>query len=156
MEGCLKETLRLRPPIMTMMRMARSPQVRAPPSSTGVPRRKYTLGRFTHTSDVIANPPRRRPVTPSQSATKSASPRPSTTAWGTPGTRGWTSSPTATSTTIQPQGRSLPTYHLELVRGGKKASFKCFYARIWRGVPVAVVALRPPPLHRGELCLRPD
>lgn len=27
MERCLKETLRLRPPIMTMMRMARSPQV---------------------------------------------------------------------------------------------------------------------------------
>lgn len=34
LERCLKETLRLRPPIMTMMRMARSPQVRAPPSSS--------------------------------------------------------------------------------------------------------------------------
>lgn len=30
LERCLKETLRLRPPIMTMMRMARTPQVRAP------------------------------------------------------------------------------------------------------------------------------
>lgn len=40
LECCLKETLRLRPPIMTMMRMARSPQVRAPPSSSKlVPRR---------------------------------------------------------------------------------------------------------------------
>ncbi|XP_003969409.2 lanosterol 14-alpha demethylase [Takifugu rubripes] len=29
LEGCLKETLRLRPPIMTMMRMARSPQTAA-------------------------------------------------------------------------------------------------------------------------------
>lgn len=29
LERCLKETLRLRPPIMTMMRMARSPQVKA-------------------------------------------------------------------------------------------------------------------------------
>lgn len=34
LERCLKETLRLRPPIMTMMRMARSPQVRAPPPSS--------------------------------------------------------------------------------------------------------------------------
>lgn len=66
------------------------------------------------------NPPRRRQVTPSLSATKSASLRPSTTAWGTPGSRGWSSTPTATSMTILPQGRSLPTYHLELVRGKKK------------------------------------
>lgn len=119
------------------------------------PHSKDTLRRFTHTSDVIPTPPRRRRVTPSLLATKSASPRPSTTAWGTPGTRGWSSSPTATSTTILPRGRSLPTYHLELVRG-KKASFKCFCARIWCRVSVSVVALRPPPLHRGELCLRPD
>lgn len=28
LDRCLKETLRLRPPIMTMMRMARTPQVR--------------------------------------------------------------------------------------------------------------------------------
>lgn len=30
LDRCLKETLRLRPPIMTMMRMARSPQVGSP------------------------------------------------------------------------------------------------------------------------------
>lgn len=30
LDRCLKETLRLRPPIMTMMRMARSPQVGPP------------------------------------------------------------------------------------------------------------------------------
>lgn len=36
----------------------------------------------------------------------------------TPGSRGWSSSLTVTSTTLLPQGRSLPTYHLELVRGG--------------------------------------
>lgn len=84
---------------------------------------------FTYVSDLIPNPPRRQQGTPSPSVTKSASPRLSTSAWMTPGSRGWSSSLTVTSTTVLPQGRSLPTYHLVLVRGGgtlfKPSVFLC-------------------------------
>ncbi|CAG10803.1 unnamed protein product, partial [Tetraodon nigroviridis] len=76
-----------------------------------------------HTFPFPASAPsRRQRDTPSPSATRSASPRPSTTGCTTPGSRGWSSSPTATSTTTLPQARSLPTYRLEPVRG--KAFFK--------------------------------
>lgn len=115
LERCLKETLRLRPPIMTMMRMARSPQVRPPPSSTKfLPHRNSDWNSFSFKSLI---PPRRPLDTPSLSVTKSASPRRSTTACAMAGSRGWSSGLTATSMTTLLQGRSLPTSRLELVRG---------------------------------------